>query len=376
MSRKNCKVKRGYNMRVVLSGYYGFHNVGDEAILQAIIEALRTEKRDIEITVLSNNPEYTKKTYGVDAVNRWKLGQVIKAIAAADGVISGGGSLLQDKTGLKSVPYYTGIMMIARYLRKPFFVYAQGIGPLEKSISRKLVKFAVTKANFLSVRDQESFDLLRTVGVGGQIELVPDPVMGMEYKKGLNHAWLEKEGLVGESEESFITVAIRDWPSPSFPDFKKKIVEVLDRCSTVGYKVVFLPMHGEHDDAFSREIMAAMKNNAFIFPYNASIEEKISLIGDSSLLIGMRLHALIFAAIAHTPMVGISYDPKIDSFIKQVGQPLIGHVDEEWSVDDLYKLIGMQLTEQKKQVELLKKKAIPLQQEANETVKKVIGLLS
>lgn len=359
-------------MRVVLSGYYGFHNVGDEAILQAIIHALRAEKSDINITVLSNDPEYTKKTYGVDAINRWKLPAVFKAIRAADGFISGGGSLLQDKTGMKSVPYYTGIMMMAYFLRKPFFVYAQGIGPLEQSVSQKLVKYAVSKADFLSVRDQESFDLLREIGIARGIELVPDPVMGMVYKEGLNHAWLEKEGI---AEEPFITVAIRDWTSPGFAQFKDKIVEVLDRCATAGQHVVLLPMHGEHDDAFSREILSAMKNKAAIFPHSASIEEKISIIGESSLLIGMRLHALIFAAVAHTPMIGISYDPKIDSFINQVNQPLIGHVDEAWSADELYKLIGEQLAEHNKQVEILQKKATPLQQKANETARKVIGLL-
>lgn len=362
-------------MRVVLSGYYGFHNVGDEAILQAIIHALRAEKSDIKITVLSNDPDYTKKTYGVDAINRWKLSEVFKVVSSADGVISGGGSLLQDKTGMKSVPYYTGIMMIAYFLRKPFFVYSQGIGPLDQSVSQKLVKYALSKAKFLSVRDQESYDLLRRIGLGGEIELVPDPVMGMEYKEGLNSAWLEKEGLVGDKGQ-FITVAIRDWTSPGFAEFKQKIVEVLDRyAGEGGHRVVFLPMHGEHDDVFSREIMIEMKNPASIFPYDASIEEKVSLIGDSSLLVGMRLHALIFAAIAHTPMIGISYDPKIDSFINQVDQPLIGNVDDDWSAEQLYELIGAQLNLHTEEVEKLKAKAIPLQQKANETAKKVIGLL-
>jgi len=362
-------------MKVVLSGYYGFHNVGDEAILQAIIHALRQEKKDIEIIVLSNDPEYTKKTYGVDAVNRWKLGEVFRAIAGSDGVISGGGSLLQDKTGLKSVPYYTGIMMIAYTLRKPFYIYAQGIGPLEQRVSQILVKYALSKADYISVRDKESAQLLQTLGIQGNIDLVPDPVMGMKYDPSLNRSWLEKTGL---SNEPFITVALRDWPSAGFPVCKGKVVEALDRFVSDGeYRVVFLPMHGEHDDVFSREIVDAMKNSSrvHIFPYNASIEEKISIIGASSLLFGMRLHALIFAALAHTPMVGLSYDPKIDAFIEQVGQPLIGHVDEDWTSEQLYLLISNQLKDYENQVKLLKEKANPLQQKANETAQKVVGLL-
>ncbi|WP_102344847.1 polysaccharide pyruvyl transferase CsaB [Bacillus sp. Marseille-P3661] len=356
-------------MRVVLSGYYGFHNVGDEAILQAIIHALRQAKKDIQITVLSNDPDYTSKTYNVDAVNRWKLGQVMSAIRAADGVISGGGSLLQDKTGMKSVPYYTGIMMIARMLGKPFFIYAQGIGPLNNSVSQKLVSYALSKASFLTVRDVDSLQLLRRIGIKKEVELVPDPVMGMAFRKDLNDSWLRSQGVT----TPFVTVAIRDWPSQV--DFKKKIVKALDQCAAEGIDVVYVPMHGVHDDATSREMVEMMEEKAVVFPYKASIEEKISVIGDSDLLFGMRLHALIFAAVAHTPMIGLSYDPKIDSFINQVGQPLIGHVDEKWSADDLYKLIQQQLHDAN-QVSILKSKAAPLQQQANETAAKVVEYLS
>lgn len=357
-------------MRVVLSGYYGFHNVGDEAILQAIITALQNENKDIKITVLSNDPDYTKETYHVNAVNRWKLGDVMKAIREADGVISGGGSLLQDKTGMKSVPYYTGVMMIARLLGKPFFVYAQGIGPLQQSFSQKLVKFAVSKAKYISVRDQESFDLLRKISIQNQIDLVPDPVMGMVYKKGLNQSWLEKEGITSP----FITVAIREWSSEA--NFIAKTIEALDRCIETGQKVVFVPMHGKHDDQISREWAAQMKGTVAIFPYDATIEEKISIIGDSTLLVGMRLHALIFAALANTPMIGLSYDPKIDSFINQVGQPLIGDVNGEWTAEQLYRLVQEQLQNHDDQVGNLKEKALPLHKKANETAQKIIKLMA
>lgn len=356
-------------MKVVLSGYYGFHNVGDEAILQSIIHALRMEHHDIHITVLSNNPAYTKKVYEVDAVNRWKLKEVMKAIHSSDGVISGGGSLLQDKTGMKSVPYYTGIMMMARYVGKPFFVYAQGVGPLDRFISQRLVKFTLSKAAYLSVRDEESYKLLKKIGINHSIDIVPDPVMGMFYKPGLNQSWIENQKLTSP----FITVAIRDWPSHQ--DFKQKMADALLRCVEQGQKIVFLPMHGEHDDITSREMAKQMDGNPYIFPFDASIEEKISLIGDSALLVGMRLHALIFAAIAYTPMIGLSYDPKIDSFIQQTGQPLIGHVDDNWSSDQLYTMIQDQLTHHTEQAEALKQKVLPLQKKANETAKKVIEKL-
>ena len=46
--------------QIVLSGYYGFDNIGDEAVLYAILSALRKTIKDVEVTVLSNNPDKTK----------------------------------------------------------------------------------------------------------------------------------------------------------------------------------------------------------------------------------------------------------------------------------------------------------------------------
>ena len=97
-------------MRVVLSGYFGFDNVGDEAILFSIIRALRKLEPSVDITVLSNNPAETAATYGVETVNRWNIGEVRAALKSADGLISGGGSLMQDATSWKSIPYYSAVI--------------------------------------------------------------------------------------------------------------------------------------------------------------------------------------------------------------------------------------------------------------------------
>ncbi len=125
-------------MRIVISGYYGFHNVGDEAILYSIIQALRQQEPNVEIVVLSNHPEETAKAYHVLSVNRWKLNEVLKALKNADGLVSGGGSLLQDQTGLRSIPYYVGIIKIAQILKKPVFIYAQGMGPIHRTYNKQL----------------------------------------------------------------------------------------------------------------------------------------------------------------------------------------------------------------------------------------------
>ena len=86
--------------RIVISGYYGFNNIGDESILKAVVDNLRDRIEDIDITVLSQNPESTREKFGVKAVDRMSVAQIVKSIARSDLLISGGGSLLQDVDSL------------------------------------------------------------------------------------------------------------------------------------------------------------------------------------------------------------------------------------------------------------------------------------
>lgn len=352
-------------MRIVLSGYYGFDNVGDEAILYSIIQALKNEDATIDITVLSNQPEKTKATYGVHAVDRWNLKQITRAIKESDGLISGGGSLLQDKTGFRSVPYYAGIMKIAQWLRKPVFIYAQGMGPIDKGINRGIVKNALKKTQ-ISVRDQASLDLLRTIGLKNDIEIVPDPVLGITLSTQTSTWWEQQD-----FSEPVVSVSVRDWPSTV--NFKEKIAKSLDKAAEKGAAIVFIPMHGEHDDLTSREVSQLMTNKSFVAPYDATIEEKIVMIGKSNLLVGMRLHALIFAGVMETPFIALSYDPKIDAFADISNQPVAGHVNEEtWDETTLYKLIEEKLELEKEEVGRLKERITPLREKAQETARQAI----
>lgn len=357
-------------MKIVMSGYYGFDNVGDEAILYAIIQALRENQPDVEITVLSNNPEKTKAVYGVHAVNRWKLGEVLSALRNSDGLLSGGGSLLQDATGFKSVPYYTGIMKMAQLLGKPVFIYAQGMGPINRLINKKIMK-SVLKNTVITVRDEASKKLLQDeIGLKNPIELVPDPVLGLQVES-LHHAWWEEQAFSGR----VLTVSVRDWPSDV--DFKSKIAKALDLVVESGIHVVFVPMHGEHDDVTSREVAKMMTGKAYISPYGDSIEEKIALIGQSDLLVGMRLHALIFAAVTNTPFIALSYDPKIDAFAHICQQQVAGHVNESnWSESDLFEDIQRVLNTLEDEVKKLTQKAEPLRNQAIETAAQALNVFA
>ncbi|MBC8630931.1 polysaccharide pyruvyl transferase CsaB [[Eubacterium] tenue] len=354
-------------MRVLISGYYGFNNAGDEAILKSIIIALREVNPTIDIVVLSNDIEHTKKTYNVDAINRWNIFNIYNELRKSDGLISGGGSLLQDVTSSRPVIYYTTIMRLAKLAKKPTFIYAQGVGPINKERSKKIINKVLNNVEYITLRDNESLKLLNEIGIDKPISIVPDPVMGLsiaDFNK--NKSRQDKES---------VTISVRDWDKCD-EVFLEKIAIVCDKIVELNKKVIFVPMHGEHDYKTSKKVVDMMEQDADIIDHDLDIEEKISYIKDSKLMIGMRLHALIFAATVNTPMIGISYDPKIESFLKLVKQPCIGSVDGEWSPENLFKL-SLDILDNNKEVKSdLNKNSNELIKLSKSTANKAIDILN
>ncbi|RKQ34319.1 polysaccharide pyruvyl transferase CsaB [Oceanobacillus halophilus] len=310
-------------MHVVLSGYYGFDNVGDEAILYSMILAIKKVQPDIKITVLSQDPLLTERLYDVHAVKRNQCKEVNRVIKESDGLISGGGSLMQDKTSMKSIPYYCGIIQLAKWHKKPVFIYAQGIGPVNSELGKWIIRHIFNKTDGITVRDQDSQNLLKEVGVEKKSILVPDPVLSILLDQ------LERN-----PKENTIAVSVRDWPTEIH--YKEIIADCLDSLVQSGYDIIFVPMHGKQDQKASEDIANLMVKGSQMFPPDASLEEKIAVISEANLLIGMRLHSLIFAAIGNTPFIAISYDPKIDAFVEMFHQSVTGHVEkDDWNHESL-----------------------------------------
>ena len=81
---------------ILISGYYGFDNIGDESILRTLVSSLREHIPDCSLTVLSHNPTSTREKYGVEAVDRMSPVAILHAVKKCDMLISGGGSLFRD----------------------------------------------------------------------------------------------------------------------------------------------------------------------------------------------------------------------------------------------------------------------------------------
>lgn len=326
--------------RIVLSGYYGFQNSGDEAVLKSILTALEEAGAEAGVTiepiVLSGDPEWTSRHYGVEAVPRMKLGEVRRALKRSDGLISGGGSLLQDATGMGSIPYYLGILALARWCGKPTFTYAQGIGPVNRGLFKPFIANAFKKAKYASVRDGESAALLHGYGVpAAKVEVVPDPVMGLPPGIPGADEPSDAQAFAGASAESedtrpVVGVSVRFWRDDRADlDRAAAALEALAARAPGGVRLRFLPFHhGSGDEDASRYVMERLSCAAELAPAHEDPQRMLREVGRCALLVGMRLHSLIYAANRGVPLLGISYDPKIDQFLARLDERAIGTTEE------------------------------------------------
>jgi polysaccharide pyruvyl transferase CsaB len=312
--------------KILISGYYGFDNAGDDAVLFGIISSLKKIDPTIEIAVLSNQPEKTEQLFQVPAFNRWSFNHIFSQIRKADLVILGGGTLLQDRTSPRSPLYYLGITLLAKMMGKPVFYYGQGFGPIVHSLSKRMIRLIVNRVNRITVRDQESGEELKAHGVTkAPIHVTADPALTI-HPDEVNRDEAEKliESYKINRKKPIAFVAIRDWKQEQ--QFKKELAISLDRLSEEGWQVVFIAMQHPNDLSPSLDTIQHMNHPAVLIDQPLNFKEIMSLISLGQLMIGMRLHALILAAIVNVPFVALSYDPKIDRFVESVGRQSTGHI--------------------------------------------------
>lgn len=314
-----CAAARETKWDAVISGYYGYGNSGDEALLSAMIGHLKEQNPEIRLCVLSKNPLETKKMHQVDSVNRYSICSIRKAIRSTRLFISGGGSLLQDVTSSRSLRYYLALIQSAQKVGTPVMLYANGIGPIKKEKNRKLAGKVLEKLTAITLREQASLDELEQLGVSTQnVFVTADPALSIppaEHERVQN--LLMQEGI--EPGTKLFGVSLRPWKDCS-ADFYTQLAGLLDKLSTA-YEMtpLFIPMQYPEDLAISQKVSELMKEKSYILTTPGTAPETIGVIGAMELMLAERLHSLIYAANAFIPTVGLSYDTKIDAFMSYIG---------------------------------------------------------
>ncbi|MDR1689455.1 MAG: polysaccharide pyruvyl transferase CsaB [Clostridiales bacterium] len=296
---------------VMLYGYYGSGNSGDDVLLKSIVEDLREAKPDINITVLSRKPLETSKAHNVNSLYLFNFFAVKKLLRDTNALISGGGTLLQDLTSTRSLLFYISVMKWANKAGAKIMLYANGIGPVRLEKNRERIKNALAKADCITLRDSQSLELLRSLNVPEDIPVTLAADVAFSLKKSdavKTHDILTKLGLNGKK---YFAVSLRKWKNLK-PSFCEQIAHFCDYVyEKYGMTAVFLPMQPSYDTKISKKVIALMKTEGKFLNPPVTTEEILSVAQNAEFVLSMRLHTIIFAAKAAVPSISIIYDPKI-----------------------------------------------------------------
>jgi polysaccharide pyruvyl transferase CsaB len=293
-------------MRVVLCGYYGMGNGGDEALLASLLQMLPDDAVPV---VLSGNPIETTQRYGIEAQPRKSLHGIWSAFKGAEGFIWGGGSLMQDTTSAVNPLYYGSLMLIAQTLGLETVAWAQGIGPLKRGWARRLTRKTLLQCTGVTVRDRVSAAQAANWRV--RAWLAPDPVWALESTP--------VPGLA-DFPAPRIAVALRSHPSLTeerLTDFREALANFQ---SATGTSVLLVPFQMSKDLAIAEFIQPALTGPNQILQLSDPRQLK-GVFRGVEMAIAMRLHALVMAAAEGCRCFALSYDPKVTYFAEDLDLP-------------------------------------------------------
>ncbi|MGH8482637.1 MAG: polysaccharide pyruvyl transferase family protein [Nevskiaceae bacterium] len=330
--------------RIGITGSYGGLNLGDEAILEAIVRPLR-EELQAQIVVFSRDVKDTVRRHGVEAVpvRTMTKDESREAIRPLDLLIFGGGGILYDE----DVQVYLREANLAHESKVPVMAYGLSAGPLTKPHNRQAVRESLNACAAITVRDRHGQRLLQDLGVEVPVRVTADPALLLEPQEFPEELW-QHEGL--QRARRRVAFSVRE-PGPAAPDLDIEHYHalvanaadfVVDRLDA---DVVFVPMERarvdlQHSHAVAGKMQHAARSTVLKGEYTSG--QMLALFGRFEFAVGMRLHFLMFAARQGVPFVSLPYASKVEGFIEELDLPappvladlnagtLLAHIDRSW----------------------------------------------
>jgi polysaccharide pyruvyl transferase CsaB len=362
---------------IVISGYYGYGNSGDDTILLSIIQGLRRENPNIKIIALTRGPREMKDQFNVKCVNRFNPFGVYNAIRRTNLLLFGGGTLLQDSTSNQSLQYYLFIMRLAYINHKKLYIYANGIGPLKRSRNRQRVAKELSHAAVITVREPDSKNELIHLGVpASRVQVTTDPVFLFEENEDRFKILQERFLAPGKK---YFAVSLREckWlvasgfrSSLMESEIEKFLITIIEKHHMIP---ILIPMQSRNDDAICQRISEKVGSDV-ILADSLTTEDIISLIGGMELVIGMRLHSLIFAAKDGVPMIGLAYDPKVHGFSRYIDQEAYSFDLNDITAEKLTAAVDDVLNHYEEHVLSLRSVADQMKEKAENEIKNIVSL--
>lgn len=316
-----CAIRSGNTgYDCVITGYYGHGNSGDDALLLSVISNLRKNMPHLRICVLCKNSKELKSMLSeldVSTKGRFNIFTTLYAFARSSSLIFGGGTLLQDNTSTKSLLYYILILRLAKLMGLGTMLYANGIGPLHRAKNAKRVAKIIPELDTITLRDENSLALLQKLGVKTDNvcvtadEVLTNPVPEKAFADDI----CEKYWIAGID---YFVVSVRSWSKAPAQFYERLELALHSFCENTGLAPVFLVMEREHDFEITQKLSETFDEARIVFS-DCNLDETVAICTNAKYVISMRLHALVYAALGNVALFGLVYDPKVESFLRQIG---------------------------------------------------------
>jgi polysaccharide pyruvyl transferase CsaB len=314
------------SLRIVFLGTHGQYNIGDELLLETFLSQLGTEHHYI---VNSYDPAFTERQlgdrYDVELIDtRHDRRALLGHLRRCDALVFGGGSIVKELYASTGRNRYATLLMIlatvtfANLLRRPIAMLNIGVGPITTRTGRALARLILRQIDLLTVRDPQSYDTCRSVGVAtSRVTLATDAVFAVEP------SWLlhdQPERASNGHDHGPLKVALNlnyDIENPAnWELFNSRLAEGL-RASHARQPIELhlLPMQTgfkDHDDATVLEEFVARLPDVPVVRHQPTHHEHVAaIVADCDVLVSERFHAIVIAALLSTPSLVLAYDVKV-----------------------------------------------------------------
>ena len=312
---------RKRTFQTCIGGYAGCGNLGDDAILLGYLQQIEPAYDTRRIVVLSGRPRMDTRRFGVKCVNRKNPLAILSALLRSERFLCGGGSLLQNTTGMLSLFYYLSLLLLAKLCGCRVSLLASGIGPLKGRLSQDVTAFVLNRLHSVQLRDGDSYRLLLSMGVRRELlSIAPDPALFLPSPPPSRLPYLKKEARLAQSE-GYVCVVLRA-PEASASTTLQKITGALRiLCEQHKLSIVYLLFSPALDKPTTERLQKKLGGRIARLREPA---DALAWLEGCELLLAMRLHALVLSVLANTPALGISaslHEQKLDSFCRAAGIP-------------------------------------------------------
>ena len=305
--------------KILVYGWFGENNVGDELLLDSMIYMINQNINNAEINVIASKPKEVKKNHkGINCISttiNLSIKSLIKNIIynpfktlyniiVSDVLIVAGGGAISDWNPSSTKDMFF-LINVFNKLKKKICLLGIGAGPINKKESYTRFKKVLEKANYITVRDEYSFNELKKIGLKN-VKITNDLVFNYPVKTSEHVHTVKKIGLVLapvciDKKEKFL----------KFIEEIRKIIKSLKK----EYDISIIPFQSDYDSVLINNLKDIDGIN--IYDCEKSYNNLIDIFNEQDLIIGMRFHSIVLSLMMNKYIIPIVYHPKNYELIRE-----------------------------------------------------------